>query len=171
MILDFQFLLHIYETELENIRLKLAKKMLTKKEAHEAKGLNHYWFSEMKVFSDWCDYFDYITADQFEKYNIPLDLIDKYQAMCPKLPLCAIVRYRNIEVPVFDDDYGQQEVVKIGDMFIGCGAYNWSQKREIASEIDIYLEEQYMATPVPQEEIDKPAFFSEIMAQEEKKDV
>lgn len=55
-----------------------------------------------------------------------------------------VIKYRNILLPIYIDDYGQQDFTIINDKTICGGAYNLESDLYFISKVDDMLEKQFM---------------------------
>lgn len=62
----------------------------------------------------------------------------------PGFPLHAILIYRNHEIPMYDDDAGQQVFAIYNNETISGGAYNLSYCETFANTLDSYFDQEYL---------------------------
>ena len=130
--MNFKSLLENYEEVIE-----LAKIQKRRKDA--PKGVE-YWnafidgafhlFQNMKYEIGFEPEVEYPTEEEKQKYYL-----QKYK----EYPF-AILNYRGQEVPIYIDDYGQQEYMVFQGKEYSGGAYNFECRKDFCCIIDDYLD-------------------------------
>jgi hypothetical protein len=100
---------------------------------------------------DWCigalrtnfDWLRYLSPNDrvFEHTIVPfqdLSIETRQQYKHPEMgDVIKILHYRNRVIPIYDDDYGQQEVAIIDGQEIGAGTYNFFSTEEFMDAVDL----------------------------------
>ena len=115
----------------------------------------------------------YFDTDEHDKIDTPLtkeqkNLIKEKFVYNGEYPYKLFV-YRDQYVPVYSDDYGQQDYTVIDGKTYGGGAYNFFADEVFCSEIDYILEKKIIAAGPSPEDMEKK-FFSELIAEYEEKE-
>ena len=142
--LNFRELLLEYYFILCGTKEQFARNMCSKEEFNARRYVNMEWFHcsreylpEKAVFSK-CKEKRKLSR---KKFLLPED------QRCPGCedgkPLY-ILKYRGLDIPVYDDDYGQQEFAYFDGKSISGGCYNFFAEYEFISYIDHYLENKYL---------------------------
>lgn len=128
--MKFQELLSIYENTEEIIKRHFEKGYKSREICKEELSLNLEWFWNMKTFCE--DYNNVI-----EMKNPTKTESKKYKSKNKGCPLCGVIHYRGIDIPVYNDDYGQQMfcILPNGELISG-GAYNLWCEYDFCSTYD-----------------------------------
>lgn len=81
------------------------------------------------------------TKEEEEKYKIEGDF-----------PLVRILEYRDKVLPIYLDDYGQQEFAVYKNKEISGGAFNTDAEEIFMWELDSYLEKEFFASDLDEPE-------------------
>lgn len=139
MELNFETLLDLYFYKLYNIVDRHMRKLDNEEDYNRALALNRLWLEDI------ADYVgrDYtvrkcneLTKEEIDKYA-PLGVEGKYV-----MDLIYVIDYRGLTIPVFADDYGQQDIALINDKWCSGGSYNFHPEEAFCSRADYYLEQQ-----------------------------
>ena len=104
------------------------------------------------------EWFHYLRSQLFkeeEVFKVIKDrrILNKKMFLLPEKQRCPgcddgrpfkIIRYRNIDIPVYDDDYGQQDFAVINGEEISGGSYNFFAHEEFMNYVDRMLEKKYL---------------------------
>lgn len=107
--------------------------------------VNREWFHYMRrhLFNDE-DIFEIIT-DKRRLGNKRFLLDEKHRCPgCEDGKPFKIIKYRGIDIPVYDDDYGQQDFAVIDGKIVSGGSYNFFADDEFIGYVDIMLEDKYL---------------------------
>ena len=138
MELDFQYLINMYQGNLCNLVARKDRGLITQEEYEAELRMNRLWFSDIAYF---CRTFtirkdDEITQEERDEYE-PLGKNDNGYVM----DLIYIIDYRGQKIPVFCDDYGQQDICWFAGEWWGGGAYNFNPENDFCSFADSYIED------------------------------
>lgn len=142
--IEFRDLLLQYYTLLTSFKYRLQQNIDSSREFQKRISVNMAWFHYLIEHLDSKDVF----KKTFEKRKLSRKkfLLPEDQR-CPGCedgkPLY-ILKYRGIDIPVYDDDYGQQEVAYFDGKAISGGCYNFFPEYEFIFYIDRYLEDRYL---------------------------
>lgn len=132
--MEFQELLEQYENNIQYANRMMTPESLSffKKTIDYWNGFKHAnfkWFQTMKDYSN----FKPFTREPKKKEKEEL----RYTNMNGDIfEPCAILEYRNEIVPIYNDDYGQQEFILYKDNIISGGTYNLMADYDFCHEID-----------------------------------
>ena len=122
-----------YERYLDSIYLHWKRGWINDDEMYHRRSINRAWFHLVYAhLNPWNE----VYRDQLSP-----ELIAKYDNQ-PNFPLCSIIFYHNEEIPVYDDDYGQQVFARWHDHEWSGGAYNLMYADQFCDELDNALEHQ-----------------------------
>ena len=85
------------------------------------------------------------TSSAFEEKSVselPDETVAKYDNREDGLPLVGVIFYRGIEMPCYDDGYGQQIVATFKGRDWGSGAYNLCYADEFCRRADCAIDEE-----------------------------
>ena len=139
MELDFETLLHLYSYKLYNIVDRHMRGLDDEEEFTRALALNRLWLEDIADYIG-RDYTvrkrDELTKEEIDKYA-PLGVEGKYV-----MDLIYVIDYRGMTIPVFNDDYGQQDIALINEKWCSGGSYNFHPEEVFCSYADYYIEQQ-----------------------------
>lgn len=141
MELTFEILLHLYSYKLYNIVERHNRGLDNEEEYRRALALNRLWLEDIADYIG-RDYTvrtrkdDEITKAEIDKFA-PLGVEENYI-----MYLIYVIDYRGLTIPVFADDYGQQDIAWINDGWCSGGSYNFHPEEVFCSRADYYLEQQ-----------------------------
>lgn len=139
MELNFETLLHLYSYKLYNIVDRHMRKLDDEDEYNRALALNRLWLEDIANYIG-RDYtvrkHDELMQEEIDKYA-PLGIEGNYA-----MDLIYVIDYRGLTIPVFDDDYGQQDIALINGEWCSGGSYNFHAAEVFCSRADYYLEQQ-----------------------------
>lgn len=169
----FSNLLASYLLNLENLKVRLSRKLITEDYFKGARDYNFKWFQDMK------DLLKSIEDNIYGKKINDLSKGDKekYEYLSKnedsgisyRYEPAYLLKYRNKIIPVYVDDYGQQEFAVYNGVVISGGSYNFFPEEVFAYEVDRQLENEYLDLPLSDKEKEMK-FFSELMMESEDKD-
>lgn len=122
-----------YENYLDSIFLHWKRGWITDEEMYTHRSMNRRWFS--LIYSHVRPWYE------TQREALEQELIDKYDTD-PKFPLCGIIFYHGEELPVYDDDYGQQVFTRWKDCEWSGGCYNLMYAELFCEELDNALEHE-----------------------------
>lgn len=139
MKLDFETLLHLYSYKLYNIVDRHMHGLDSEEDYKGALALNRLWLEDIADYIG-RDYtvrkHDELTQEEIDKYS-PLGVEGHYA-----MDLMYVIDYRGLTIPVFNDDYGQQDIALINGEWCSGGSYNFHPEEVFCSRADYYLEQQ-----------------------------
>lgn len=139
MKLDFETLLNLYFYKLYNIVDRHMRGLDSEEDYNRALALNRLWLEDIADYIG-RDYtvrkHDELTQEEIDKYA-PLGIEGNYA-----MYLMYVIEYRGLTIPVFDDDYGQQDIAWINGEWCSGGSYNFHAEDTFCSRADYYLEQQ-----------------------------
>lgn len=162
---DFNFndILVEYLIQLAKIKRLKERENLSEETVFQMLLINRCWYHSMRDYA--CEESDYI-----EELTNP-GAINRVAFLLPVKQRCPgsesgrpykVLRYRQHLIPVYDDDYGQQDFALIGKEIVSGGAYNFFANTCFVDSLDYSLEKAYMD--------DKYDFQKEINAMKEKEE-
>lgn len=101
---------------------------------------NLSWFQDMKAYCD--DYVPKILPIT-EEIKFRYMLKDKLDGEAPA-PLSGYFTYRDEIVPIYDDDYGQQDIMLFRGKEYSGGCYNFLAIHDFTYIVDQILEREYL---------------------------
>lgn len=126
---------NFYLRQLENLQTRFLRGLMSQKERDAGLRTNMSWFSNMRYLGQIEDEGCQITYC----LDLPADVRSKYKHS-ELGEVAYILRYRNHDIPVYDDDAGQQEVAIIFDHEVAGGAYNMTAVSDFCTAFDEYFE-------------------------------
>lgn len=142
---EFRDLLSHYFFNLSRIRYDLDKKELIYDEAKKLLYQNISWMHEIKRYA-------YSKEDLYEEIK-DKRVLNRKEFLLPEDKRCPgcidgkpfyVIKYRNIMIPVYDDDYGQQDFAIVLGETVSGGSYNFCAAEEFCDCLDRKLEYQYL---------------------------
>ena len=104
------------------------------------------------------DWFHWIRQHAFEKTDIYIEIKDKRilnkkEFLLPEDERCPgcddgkpyrAIKYRDHIIPIYDDDYGQQDFAKVCGQTISGGSYNFLSEWEFMDALDYQLQQDFL---------------------------
>ena len=139
MDIDFQYIINMYQGNLCNLVMRKERGLITEEEYKAEMCMNRLWFGDMAY---WLRKYeirkgDQITQEEREEYE-QLGKMDSGYVM----DLIYIIDYRGHKIPVFCDDYGQQDICWFDGEWWGGGAYNFNPEDDFCSFADSHIENE-----------------------------
>jgi hypothetical protein len=125
--------LTIYDNNLYNYVVRHRRGLITDETFNALRYANLQWLQDILEEHD-----DLYT--ETAKPDLDEETVAKYDTQKDKFPLCSVIRYRDIEIPCYDDDYGQQVFAVIDGNDVSGGAYNFAYPIEFVHAADYFLE-------------------------------
>ena len=141
MKLTFAKLLADYSESCIMIKQKLGKEHLTEADRRYLEGQRKQNFSDFQTMKHYIE-----DEDIFKCRNPTKHEIKKYKIE-GNFPVVGILEYRDELIPVYNDDYGQQEFIIYKNKEISGGSYNYFPEYTWMYEIDSYLEKEFFDGP------------------------
>lgn len=94
----------------------------------------------------WCDIRRML--DDRGYIEVPRDCLTPEQTVeytIPDFPLIGVMQYRGVEVPLYDDDCGQQIFARYDGQDLPGGPFNLDYCQEFADDLDYLLDEKFIA--------------------------
>ena len=143
--MQFRDVLLHYFSRLCNIKLNIERKYKTLHESSAELYTNLIWFQFVRDRA-------FRLEEIFEEINDENILNDKAFLLPEdkRYPGCEdgkpykVIKYRNIYIPIYDDDYGQQDFAIVNGKEISGGCFNLFSYQEFIDAVDCYLQESYL---------------------------
>ena len=139
MDVDFQYIINTYQVNLCNSVIRKNRGLITEEEYKAERRINRLWFSDMAYYLRKYEIRkqEQITAEERAEFE-PLGKNDNGYIM----DLIYIIDYRGVKIPVFCDDYGQQDICWFDGEWWGGGAYNFNPENDFCSFADSHIEKR-----------------------------
>lgn len=111
----------------------------------EARYINLTWFQFVRN--------DYVDIEQYIQTITDKRTLNRKEFRLPESQRCPgcddgkpykVIKYRNVMIPVYDDDYGQQDFTVLFGKEISGGCYNHYSYLEFINYVDYELEKKYL---------------------------
>lgn len=125
-----QALIDIYENQVDWIRYHARNQYQSLDWCLGALRVNHFWLRQ--VCED-----ERLYEHEVVSYK-ELSFAEREQYKHPEFgDVLKILYYRDRVIPIYDDDYGQQDVAIIDGVIQGAGAYNFFSVEEFMDMVDL----------------------------------
>lgn len=131
--MKFNDILEFYEFNLFNIKKFRKRKLYNEDYIEGMMRQNFTWFENLA--SQYPNRYKEVSVKNdknLEKYRFEDQLPFKF------------VLYRGEKIPVYDDDYGQQDFAVIRGQVVSGGAYNFMSAEEFVYYMDRVLEQEFL---------------------------
>lgn len=131
--MKFNDILEFYEFNLFNIKQFRKRKLYNEDYIEGMMRQNFTWFENLA--SQYPNRYKEVSVKNdknLEKYRFEDQLPFKF------------VLYRGEKIPVYDDDYGQQDFAVIRGQVVSGGAYNFMSAEEFVYYMDRVLEQEFL---------------------------
>lgn len=131
--MKFNDILGFYEFNLDNIKQFRERKFYSEDYIEGMRRQNFSWFESMATLCP-SRYTEVLVKDgeDVEDYRFENQLPFKF------------ILYRDEKIPVYDDDYGQQDFAVIRGKVVSGGTYNFMSAEEFVYYLDRILEQEFL---------------------------
>ena len=141
----FRDILLEYHLRLARIKLDIDRGDKSLLETSDTRYVNLKWFQYIR--DNAFNYDDFIEEIRDKRTLNRKEFRLSKSQRCPGCedgkPYKAI-KYRNVLIPIYDDDYGQQDFAVINGEEISGGCYNFNSHIEFINYVDYMLEKKYL---------------------------
>jgi len=143
--MTFKDILIEYYFNLTRIKRDIDKSTTSQVDSESALRTNISWFRYIR--DQLLDYDDYIEEIRDKR------TLNKKEFRLPESKRCPgcddgkpykVLRYRNVLIPIYDDDYGQQDFTVVFDKEISGGCYNFNSYIEFINCVDYELQNMFL---------------------------
>lgn len=143
--MTFTDILIEYCFNLTRIKSDIDRSTTSQADSRSALRTNLDWFRYLR--NQLLDYTDYIE-DISDKRTL-----NRKEFLLPESKRCPgcddgkpykVIKYRNVMIPIYDDDYGQQDFAIVFDKEISGGSYNLYSYIEFINYVDYELQNKFL---------------------------
>ena len=137
MQLTFKELRRLYLFNLSNIKVRKEREIISEERAFGELRYNFHWYNDILTF--------FIDREYESIRAVNLGENEREQYKHTELgEVSYLLKYLDYCIPVYIDDYGQQEVAVIEGEEIGAGAYNMEAEEFFCYVLDQRFEKQFL---------------------------
>lgn len=134
-----------YYFNLTRIKSDIERSVTSQVDSQNSLRINLHWFRYIR--NQLLDYDDYIEEIRDKR------TLNRKEFRLPESQRCPgcddgkpykVIKYRDILIPIYDDDYGQQDFAVVFGKVISGGSYNYYSYIEFINCVDYELEQQYI---------------------------
>ena len=136
----YNYLVQFHEGRLINLKVRLKRDLITKEEFDAAVSAEHLAWSDtmMALYSEYqfgkfID-LEHISAEDLKRFDTEKGF-----------PCIGFIQYRGHEIPLYDDDYGQQVFGKLNGHDLSGGAYNFNYMQDIMAQADYLIDTELLS--------------------------
>ena len=120
-----------YCSWLDSIFMHWHRGWIDKDAANRERRINASWYHQI---------YSYLNPwNEVRREALSPQLVAKYDTK-PKFPLVSIIFYHNEEIPVYDDDYGQQVFAEWDGEEWSGGSYNLCYAEQFCEQLDLTID-------------------------------
>lgn len=143
--MTFTDILIEYCFNLTRIKSDIDRSTTSQADSRSALRTNLDWFRYLR--NQLLDYTDYIEEIGDKR------TLNRKEFLLPESKRCPgcddgkpykVIKYRNVLIPVYDDDYGQQDFAIVFDKEISGGSYNLYSYIEFINYVDYELQNKFL---------------------------
>ena len=143
--MTFTDILIEYCFNLTRIKSDIERNTTSQVDSQSALRINLDWFRYLR--NQLLDYTDYIEEISDKR------TLNRKEFLLPESKRCPgcddgkpykVLKYRNVLIPIYDDDYGQQDFTIIFDKEISGGSYNLYSYIEFINYVDYELQNRFL---------------------------
>ena len=134
-----------YCFNLTRIKSDIERSLTSQADSQSALRINLDWFRYVR--NQLLDYADYVEEIRDQR------TLNRKEFRLPESQRCPgcddgkpykVIKYRNVLIPIYDDDYGQQDFAVIFGKEISGGCYNYYSYIEFINYVDYELQKRFL---------------------------